>query len=55
MIERLVPKMAEVLRKGKQWENPNVPLDDVPQNIQIGTSEPEPMLCTDDSMLDDSS
>ena len=38
MIEKLVPQMAEVLKKGEQWEDPDVPLDDVPKNIQIVTS-----------------
>ena len=40
-IERLAPHMATTLKSlenGKQWESPDVPLDDVPAGIQIVTS-----------------
>ena len=38
MIESLAPQMAATLKEGKQWEEPDVPLEDVPDNIHIVSS-----------------
>ena len=37
-IERLAPKMAATLKEKKKWENPDVPLDDVPPKLNVITS-----------------
>jgi len=38
MIENLAPQMAAMLKEGKQWKEPDVPLEDVPDSIRIVSS-----------------
>ena len=35
MIEKLVPQMAKVLKSAEKWNDPDVPLDDVPEGIRL--------------------
>ena len=38
MIESLAPQMATTLKEGKQWEESDVPLEDIPDNMHIVSS-----------------
>ena len=38
MIDSLAPQMAARLKEGKQWEAPDVPLEDIPDNMHIISS-----------------
>ena len=51
-IESLVPQMAAMLKEGKQWQEPDVPLEDVPDNIHIVSSMQDVNIVMDDIISD---
>ena len=52
MIESLAPQMATTLKEGKQWEEPDVPLEDIPDNMHIVSSISDANVATADFISD---
>ena len=52
MIEGLAPQMATALKKGRQWDEPDVPLEDVPDNMHIVSSIPDVDIATGNIISD---
>ena len=48
MIENLAPQMAKTLKEGKQWDEPDVPLEDIPDNMSIVSSIPDASIVMGD-------
>ena len=52
MIEGLAPQMATALKEGRKWDEPDVPLEDIPDNMHIVSSIPDVDIATGDIISD---
>ena len=52
MIDSLAPQMAAILKEGKQWEVPDVPLEDIPDSIHIISSKQDVHIVMNDFISD---
>ena len=52
MIKNLAPQMAKTLKEKKQWDEPDVPLEDIPNNMSVVTSIPDASIVMGDITSD---